>query len=101
MCLIPALRAARMKASGDIDGREDRGWLFPRGPVAPHATFSSAKFVACTPVKIALQMPAYSRGLTNLPPEVCLSQIGLFGSFHASHIFTAGSGSSSLSLIAM
>jgi len=39
-----------MKASGDIDGRPDLAWLFPRGPVAPHATCSPPKFVLWTPV---------------------------------------------------
>src|SRR5204863_361288 len=38
-----------MNMSGDIEGRDERAWLFPRGPVTPQATFSSAKFVKCTP----------------------------------------------------
>ena len=45
----PAFFAAVMNATGDIDGRDERAWLLPRGPVAPQPTFSPAKFVKCTP----------------------------------------------------
>jgi hypothetical protein len=45
-----------MNASGDIDGRDERALLLPRGPVAPQPTFSAAKFVVCTPVQIAVQI---------------------------------------------
>src|SRR2546428_12597916 len=84
-----------MNATGDNEGRPVRGALFPRGPVPPQATFSPAKFVNCTPCQIAVQIGAYERGLVNLPPEVCCSQLGLFGSFHASQYFTAGRETSS------
>ena len=84
-----------MNAIGDIDGRLVRGALLPRGPVAPQATFSPAKYVKCTPCQMAVQIRAYDLGLTKRPPAVCLSQFGLFGSFHASQYLTAGRGSSS------
>src|SRR5438477_7778619 len=90
MVRSPARRVAVMNASGDIDGRDECAWLLPRGPVTAHATFSSAKFVKCTPCQIDVQMCAYERGLTNFPPETCRNQFGLAGSFHAVQYFTAG-----------
>ena len=79
-----------MKARGDKEGRDERGALLPRGPVTPQATFSLAKFVKWTPCQTAVQMRAYDRGLTNRPPDVCCSQIGLLGSFQAVQYLTAG-----------
>jgi len=48
-----------------------------------------------------VQIFAYSFGLTNRPPLDCFSQIGLLGSFHASHFFTAGSAVSPVSSTGM
>jgi len=79
-----------MNAMGDIDGLDDRAWLFPRGPVPPQPTFSPAKLVKWTPCQIAVQMRAYERGLTKRPPTTCCNQFGLFGSFHASQYLTGG-----------
>src|SRR5215210_5329418 len=89
----------RMNATGDTEGREERGALLPRGPVTPHATFSPAKLVKWTPCQTAVQIRAYERGLTKRPPEVCWSQFGLLGSFHAVQCLIAGRYTSSNSSV--
>jgi hypothetical protein len=45
-----------MKTSGEVDGRELSGASLPRGPVAPHATFSPARRVEWTPTQTAEQI---------------------------------------------
>src|SRR5579864_1921034 len=102
--LRPKCLVATMNAMGSGSGREEPGASFPRGPVTPQATCSpgtgpiSGEIVtACTPAYTAVQMRAYWSALSMIhrPPTrmYCgVSQTGLFGSFQAVHIVTAGSG---------
>src|SRR5579863_9970483 len=93
-----------MNEIGSTDGRVERGASFPRGPVTPHATCSPGTgprlgemITACTPLKTAVQIRAYwsALSITHLPLTRVYwgeSHTGLFGSFQAVHIVTAGSG---------
>src|SRR5207247_9324978 len=91
------------KRVGEIDGRERRGALFPDESGEQHATTYPFRCVEWIPLQTAVQSPAYVRAATGkyLPPIFAhcgLRKYGLFGSFHASHLRTAGSTVSSLRL---
>jgi hypothetical protein len=47
-----------MNTSGETVGRDERGWLFPRGPVTPQPTRSPRISVRWTPEWIARQILA-------------------------------------------
>src|SRR4051812_5769797 len=97
---MPAFLAELRNVSGSTDGRDVFGASFPFGPVTPQATFSPSsgpRNGEWTPSKTALQIFAYWSALSMrhvLPTFLYCgeSQSGLFGSFHAVHMLTFGSG---------
>src|SRR5437899_1465062 len=104
---MPNLCAWTRNVSGSTDARLVPGASLPFGPVTPHATCSSGsgpRYGEWMPASTALQMRAYWYALStrHLPATrlYCgVSQIGLFGSFHAVQSFTFGSGSADVGLL--